>query len=249
MIIIFILKSPMLLDKTNIEDKLQRIKRKTNSENQILNAVKSILEKDNTKDKRISETLNSKNTKTYNDFNFDALESNKIYHISQIKSICIDYRLRFLDSKYFKGKLPYEAISKIKSLEKTHNIELKGFKIIAPSKLFKLENADDPLLFAPIGNGYFYLIHKWGNDLNPFRKLFMWPYKSFGNLIFATFIISLIATALFPEGIFSSKPNADNAGMIFFFIFKSLAAIVIFYGFSAGKNFNHAIWNSKYFNA
>jgi len=77
----------------------------------------------------------------------------------------------------------------------------------------------------------------------------MWPYKGFGNLIFATFIVSLIATALFPEGIFSNKPNASQAGMIFFFMFKSIAAMVLYYGFAAGKNFNYAIWDSKYFNA
>ena len=239
----------MLLRKTNIEEKLQRLKNKTADETSILNAVAQILNTDDAKDNRIVETLSSNTTTDSNVFNFELLETKNIYHIDQIKSICIDYRLRFLDSKYFKGKLPYEAISKIKSLEKAHNTELKGFKIIAPSKLFKLENADDPLLFAPIGNGYYYLVHKWGNDLNPFRKLLMWPYKSFGNLIFTTFIISIFATALFPEGIFSNEPNSSQAGMIFFFIFKSIAAMVIYYGFAAGKNFNHAIWDSKYFNA
>mgnify|MGYP006897565197 CR=1 FL=1 len=33
------------------------------------------------------------------------------------------------------------------------------------------------------------------------------------------------------------------------FIFKAIAAVVLYYGFAAGKNFNTAIWNSKYFNA
>jgi hypothetical protein len=239
----------MLLKKTNIEERLQRLKNKQNNEQSIIDAVHHILDEDNKKDTLILETFSSHNSVIGNDFIFDLLESNKIYHIDQIKEICIDYRLRFLDSKYFKGALPYEAVSKIKSLEKDHNTKLKGFKIIAPSKLFKLENADDPLLFAPIGNDYYYLIHKWGNDLNPFRKLLMWPYKSFGNLIIATVLVSLIATGLFPEGVFSNKPNSAQAGMIFFFIFKSIAAVVIYYGFAAGKNFNTAIWNSKYFNA
>ncbi|GGI57863.1 hypothetical protein [Winogradskyella haliclonae] len=239
----------MLLKKTNIEEKLQRLKTKKYSEDSILQDVKSILEKDNKKDERILETIKSGISTFSNEFEFDLLETKNIYHIDQIKTICVNYRLRFLDSKYFKGELPYEAVSKIKTLEKRHNTELKGFKIIAPSKLFKLENADDPLLFAPIGNGYYYLVHKWGNDLNPFRRLLMWPYKNFGNLIFTTFIVSIIATALFPEGIFSNKPNASQAGMIFFFMFKSIAAMVIYYGFAAGKNFNKAIWDSKYFNA
>jgi hypothetical protein len=32
-------------------------------------------------------------------------------------------------------------------------------------------------------------------------------------------------------------------------MFKAIAAMVLYYGFAAGKNFNTAIWNSKYFNA
>lgn len=239
----------MLLKKTNIEEKLERLKKKKYSEETILKAVKTILENDIKIEDRILDTITNGTSINYNSFDFNILETKHIYHIDQIKEICVDYRLRFLDSKYFKGKLPYEALSKIKALEKSHHTQLKGFKIIAPSKLFKLENADDPLLFAPIGNGYYYLVHKWGNDLNPFRKLLMWPYKNFGNLIFTVFLVSIFATALFPEGIFSNKPNASQAGMIFFFMFKAIAAMVLYYGFAAGKNFNKAIWNSKYYNA
>ena len=239
----------MLLKKTNIEEKLERLKKKKYSEETILKAVKTILENDIKIEDRILDTITNGTSINYNSFDFNILETKHIYHIDQIKDICVDYRLRFLDSKYFKGKLPYEALSKIKALEKSHHTQLKGFKIIAPSKLFKLENADDPLLFAPIGNGYYYLVHKWGNDLNPFRKLLMWPYKNFVNLIFTVFVVSIFATALFPEGIFSNKPNASQAGMIFFFMFKAIAAMVLYYGFAAGKNFNKAIWNSKYYNA
>ena len=237
----------MLLKRTNIEEKLQQVK--NNNETSIINAVEAILKNDDAKDERILKSISKTTTTERNNFDFDLLETKHIYHIDQIKSICIDYRLRFLDTKYFKGKLPYEAVSKIKAIEKAHDIELKGFKIIAPSKLFKLENADDPLLFAAIGNNYFYLIHKWGNDLNPLRKLLMWPFKGFENLIFTTFVTSLIATGFVPDGLFADKMNASQIGMIFFFMFKSVAAMVIYYGFAAGKNFNTAIWDSKYYNA
>lgn len=238
----------MLLKKTNIEEKLQRLKFKTNNEAELIAAVKQILYTDDAVDERILNEISSGKANHTNSFVFDFLETDRIYHIEQIKAICIDYRLRFLDTKYFKGKLPYEAISKIKSLEKQHDIELKGFKIIAPSKLFKLENADDPLLFAPIGNGYFYLIHKWGNDLNPFRKLLMLPFRNFENLIFTTILVSFFATFLVPDGLFTKGMSSSEFWMIFLFMLKSIAAVVIYYGFAAGKNFNTAIWDSKYFN-
>ncbi|WP_400079304.1 hypothetical protein [Winogradskyella sp. R77965] len=237
------------MKRTNIEEKLLRLKKKEKIENDILDEVKKILEESDAIDTRILDTIQNPNSNAdSNDFEFDLLETKNIYHINQIKTICITYRLRFLDTKYFKGELPYEAISKIKQLEKDHNTELKGFKIIAPSKLFKLKNADDPLLFAPIGNGYYYLVHKWGNDLNPFRKWLMKPFKSFENLIFTTLLVSLLATGLVPDGLFTDNMSASENSMIFFFMFKSVAAIVIYYGFAAGKNFNTAIWDSKYFN-
>ena len=120
---------------------------------------------------------------------------------------------------------------------------------IAPSKLFKLEDKDDPLLFAPIGNGYYYLIHKWGNDLHPLRKALVWPFKGMINLTITTLVISYLLTLLVPNGLFSKSYSGAEFWVIFFFMFKSIAAVVIFYGFALGKNFNPAIWNSKYFNA
>ncbi|MGI9548235.1 MAG: hypothetical protein ACR2MM_13405, partial [Flavobacteriaceae bacterium] len=135
------------------------------------------------------------------------------------------------------------------SLEKAHQIQLKGFKIMAPSKLFKLKDKDDPLLFAPIGNGYYYLIHKWGRDLHPLRKLFAWPFKSIVNLAFVVLLSSYFLTLMIPEELFANSVSSTEFWIIFFFMFKSLAAVVIFYGIALGKNFNPAIWDSKYFNA
>lgn len=239
----------MLFHKTNIEAKLSVLKKKTISEKEVLDHVYEILKKESQKEEHITKRLKDSKNSATNTFIFDELESHRIFHISQIQKICIDYRLRFLDSRYFKGKIPQEAISEVKRLEKIHHTEIKGFKIMAPSKLFKLEDKDDPLLFAPIGNEYYYLIHKWGNDLHPLRKLLVWPFKSIVNLALTTLVISYFTTLLVPNGFFSKSSTSAEFWMIFFFMFKSIGAVVIFYGFAMGKNFNPAIWNSKYFNA
>lgn len=238
----------MLLQRTNIEQKLARLRDKQ-KENEILDQVREILQQEFQKDSRIQEELAAKSTVPENAFDFDQLESQRIYHIDQIRQICIDYRLRFLNSTYFKGEIPQTALSEIKELEKSHDIELKGYKIMAPSRLFKLEDKDDPLLFAPIGNGYYYLIHKWGNDLHPLRRLFAWPFKSVVNLAMVVVLVSYLMTLLVPDGLFTKSGSATEFWIIFFFMFKSIASVVIFYGFALGKNFNPAIWNSKYFNA
>lgn len=238
----------MLLNKTNIEQKLSLLKEKDSSSNQILNQVYRILATETSCTSADGEKKAHINTAS-NNFVFDELETHRIFHIDQIKKICIDYRLRFLDKKYFKGKIPNAANLEINRLEKLHHTELGGFKIMAPSKLFKLEDKDDPLLFAPIGNDYYYLIHKWGNDLHPLRKMLVWPFKNIVNLALTTLVISYLVTLLVPSGLFSKNDSSAEFWMMFFFMFKSIAAIVIFYGFALGKNFNPVIWNSKYYNA
>ena len=181
-----------------------------------------------------------------NNFDFDKLERSRIFHLNSIKKICIDFRLRFLDHKYFKNSLPKEAFLEISKLESAHNTMLSDFKIMAPSKLFRLKNTDDPLLFVPLGNNYFYLVHKWGNDLHPYRKLLMWPLKSLWNMIGFLLVASLGLTYITPTSIFSKVDSWSVFWMIYFFMFKAIASIVIFYAFALGKNFNKAIWNSKY---
>ena len=35
----------------------------------------------------------------------EKLDPKKIFHVKDIKKVCIDYRLRFLDSSFYKGKI------------------------------------------------------------------------------------------------------------------------------------------------
>ena len=181
-----------------------------------------------------------------NAFDIEQLATDKIYHLDTIRDICIDYRLRFLDLKYFKNDLPQEAFDKIAALEMEHDTTLTGFKVMAPSKLFRLKNTDDPLLFVPLGNDYFYLIHQWGDDLHPFRKALMWPFKNIWNLLFTLLVVSWGVTLITPMAIFTKTTSWTTFWMVYFFNFKAIASVVLFSGFALGKNFNPAIWNSKY---
>tara|TARA_B100000768_G_scaffold176421_1_gene189145 strand:- start:1688 stop:2326 length:639 start_codon:yes stop_codon:yes gene_type:complete len=183
------------------------------------------------------------------DFDINKLDNDKIFYINDIKTTCIDYRLRFLDLKYFKGDIPKSTKLKINSFKIEHRLNSLNLKIMAPSKLFKLKNADDPLLFSDLGNGYFYLIDKWGNDLSFFRKISMWPFKNLKNISLFILIISFFVTLIIPNGLFvyDNSPNIEFF-ITYLFILKSIVAIVLFFGFSLGKNFNTAIWNRKYFN-
>lgn len=236
----------MIFNPTNIEEKLRLQQSKQIAQPDILKQVQAIFDAENEKEINIQNELKSANSSTSNLFNVELLKSDQIFHIDSIKKTCIDYRLRFLDTKYFKNEFPQEAINKIKALEKEHNITLSGFKIMAPSKLFKLENPDDPLLFAPIGNGYYYLIHKWGNDLNPLRKWRMLPFKNYENLLVFALIVSFALTYLFNYNLPQDNNYTSYFFLLFLFMFKSIVGIVIYYAISQGKNVNSAIWNNKY---
>ena len=199
-----------------------------------------------------SELIKSKRISKFKidlDYNPDKIDSNRLFHVDQIRKICIDYRLRFLDFNFFKGGVPDEAYTKLKEFELNHPDLDLNIKMMAPTKLFQLENYDDPLMFVSLGNNYYYLIHKWGNDMSYFRKMFMWPFKNIYNILVYIAIISLFFTTFVPDGIFFYKNNPEiQFFVVFLFMFKSLAAIFIYFGFAMGKNFNENIWNSKFYN-
>lgn len=240
----------MLLERINLRKKLDLLRKQEMKQEALLEEVRKILERENTEAEilqRISEGdpegING------NNFNFDLLESGRIYHLSQIKKICIHYRLRFLNTKYFKGEIPAEALAAVKELEKQHGSILQGFKMMAPAKYFRLENADDPMLFAPIGNDYYYLIHKWGSDIHPLRKMMMWPLRNLENLIIFSFFASFLLTFGIREVFFAKFQETSQFIVLFMYTFKSVIALVFFYGISLGKNFSSGNWNSKFYNA
>lgn len=235
----------MLLNNTTLIEALLEDRKKMFNESHLLDQVKTILEKNEIQRNLIKKTLSLSTITDSNTFEFDLLETDKIFHINQIKKVSIDYRLRFLDSNLFKNQIPEEAISKIHNLEKKHQTNLKDYKIMAPSKAFNLKKYDDPLLFAPIGNNYYYLIHKWGNDLAWYRRLQVLPFKNLSNFIIFCLLISFIGTYLTPENDLSRSVKMAPI-IIFLFMFKSLIAAIGYYFFMMGKNFNDSIWNRPF---
>jgi len=228
-----------MLSKTNIEERLHNVREKRIDTYQLMHEVHELLKQE------FHEVRGPENS-----FNFEKLNPERIYHLNDIQNICVTYRLRFLNAHFFKGPFPMEAVEEIQHLEELHETSVSHLKIMAPAKLLKLENADDPLLFAPLGNDYYYLIHKWGNDLHPLRKLLMWPFKNFENIILTIFVMSIILTAITPMQAFTKGDVTQTEYILMFlFIFKAVAGITLFYGFAKGKNFNEAIWDSKYYNA
>lgn len=236
----------MLLKKINLSEELRANRKQLHTKNEVLEQVYAILDDVDQTHENIQKRLKNKSLKMDNAFDLDVLETDNIFHLYEIKEICCTYRLRFLDSHLFKSNLPSEAIAKVRQLEKAHGTELNGFKIMAPSKLFQLEMSDDPLLFAPIGNGYYYLIHQWGNDLHPLRKWLVFPFKNMVNFVWLLFFVSILLTAITPIQAFAKNSPQLMQMVMFLFTFKSLVGVAVYYGFAFGKNFNNEIWDSKF---
>lgn len=239
----------MKLRRTNIAEKIHASRNSRIAEEDLLLQIKNIFEQESKREEDILATLGDDHYTGSNDFDIDQLEWHRIFHLSDIEKICIEYRLRFLNSSLYKAEFPYETIIKIKEVEKQHDTTLGGFMLMAPATVFKLKNADDPLLFAPIGNEYYYLIHSWGRDLHPFRKIMMWPFRHLENFMFFVLVMSLIVTSLIPAGMFGPDYSTTEFIVLFLFVFKWITGLAIFYGFKFGKNFSSAIWRSKFYNA
>ena len=122
----------------NLLEKLSEIRAKNAqpSNTDIIKGFKVLLNQPNEGERILRNLFKSEGGEEQLDF--DALDARRIYHIEDIKTLCIDYRLRFLDSKHFNGTFPSDAIDAIKDFEAKQGKEIKGFKMIAPAGMFKL---------------------------------------------------------------------------------------------------------------
>ena len=114
-----------MFSQTNIKFQLEKYRAARIAEEVIMSEVKEIFSQNEKERDKILNTLkNETSDNSGNDFNFDLLDGRKIYHLEDIKKLCIDYRLRFLDSHYFKGEIPEEAVSRIRDLENNHQTSI-----------------------------------------------------------------------------------------------------------------------------
>lgn len=181
------------------------------------------------------------------------VESKTSFSKEAIQSVAVKYRLRFLKSHLFQGEIPQEAIVKIKQLENRSHTQLNQFYILAPAQRFQLGDCnEDPLLFVPLSNGRFHLVHQWGNDLKWYRQWLNFPLKNWRTLTITLLAATAILTLLMPNSAFSSGESMGyfNSGRIIFFFWINLlmAAVLSYAGFAFNFTFSAHNWNSKFFN-
>ena len=230
--------------KVNLFEELLSERNKEISSDELKSIIKKIWSNHDSKKDQIRISLNKKNDYKNNQLKFDKMESKNIFHKDTIKKICVRYRLRFLDSNLFKGEYPKNITRIITDLESKHDTSLSNFKIMAPSKLFKIKSPDDPILFVPIGNDYFYLVHKWGKEFNKLRKLMVLPFKNIDNLTIFSILVSIFF-ALIGKLVMPSLTSSE-VFILFLFLVKGFIFIFFYMFFLTRRNFSESNWNSKF---
>lgn len=223
-----------------------------NVENGLIDQITNWLNEEETQERNIWNALGSP---------ADEAPALAPFHVDQkscfsreaIKSVAVRYRLRFLESHLFKDDIPHEAIAKIKHLENRTHTPLKQFYILAPAERFKLSDCNqDPLLFVPLSNGKYYLIHQWGNDLKWYRQWLNFPAQNWRTLGITVLGLTALLSMILPNSFFASGEEVPylNSGRIIFFFWINLimAATLSYAGFAFNFTFSKYNWNSKFFN-
>ena len=216
----------------------------------LIDQAKSILADSTRKDEEVLDRLKSSVEENVN-LNPGLIDEN-IFSLSEIRTICIRYRLRFLESTFFKPEYPYSSIAEIKTFERKFGAEVKSFHIIAPSKAFELENINkDPLLFARLNKNSYYLIHQWGKDLAWYRRFVAWPLQNFKTLLITLGILCVLFAIAIPSSImhiFSVQSEIYLRIWLTVHTFIGLIGIALWIGLAFDKTFSSLNWNSKYYN-
>lgn len=177
----------------------------------------------------------------------------RVFHISQIEETCNKYSLRFLPSVMYKGTIDKELPYKITNFEAAYGVkcqcskpkndrwlsdgEVQNTFIMAPASSFELqEKPKDPLFFYKINEEYYYLIHKWGNDLNVFRRMLPVLSKPWFYYLSMFFLVFINFYQVTPDGNFTNTEAAN--------IIVGSSLLVAVFGWTIAKISNDDEWPS-----
>ncbi|HNP98050.1 MAG TPA: hypothetical protein PKK99_03300 [Bacteroidia bacterium] len=239
----------MIFSKINLQSELTRERSK---QQRLLNEIYDILEDAKSTDEEILDRLQSTSAEKHLGIRISEKDKDRIFSIEEIKTICIRYRLRFLDSHYFRSEYPYEALVQIKQFEKDYRLKIGQFKIIAPDHTFNLENINkDPLLFAQLNDQTFYLIHQWGEDLAWYKRIVLWPLQNFRTYLISLFLIATAFACILPSSIMNIwgiQSEFYLRAWLTLHTFIGIFGLSLWIGISFDKSFSSMSWNSRYFN-
>jgi hypothetical protein len=248
-------KEVIMFRPLDIKEELQEVKRRSSAkEEAIIREAQALLSEGRMLDEELLHRLKESDADKKVLDRWKNIDAASVYTIDDIRTVCIRYRLRFLDTRYFKREFPYKALVKIKTLERASEIKIEKFKIIAPSEAFDLEDTNkDPLLFAELSDGKYYLLHKWGKDLSWYRRIITWPLQDLSSFFITLVVLSAALAFSLPKEMLVRSETLYDHIFQFRMMFMMQALIgsfffIVFIGLAFHKNLSSMDWNSKCFN-
>tara|TARA_B110000027_G_scaffold28311_1_gene31067 strand:- start:4610 stop:5329 length:720 start_codon:yes stop_codon:yes gene_type:complete len=231
-----------MFDGVDIKKELIKVKSDIN----LLNSVNELLDNDIVKESVIEENITKSISKNYS-AEINTLSKEDIFNIEAIKKIAIQHRLRFLPTKYFKNEIPKEAIFKIKEIEKANNLTVEHFFILAPSQAFDLEDCNkDPLLFIPLKNKNYLLVHQWGDDLGWIKKAMALPLQTIESMFVTVGITAFLIAAFTPTWLILNGAEVDMGYFGYHRIAWFLYSFIMLCSLSTFMCFSQNIYPSEY---
>jgi hypothetical protein len=231
-----------MFDGVDIKKELIKVKSDIN----LLNSVNELLDNDIVKESVIEENITKSISKNYF-AEINTFSKEDIFNIEAIKKIAIQHRLRFLPTKYFKNEIPKEAIFKIKEIEKANKLTVEHFFILAPSQAFDLEDCNkDPLLFIPLKNKNYLLVHQWGDDLGWIKKAMALPLQTIESMFVTVGITAFLIAAFTPTWLILNGAEVDMGYFGYHRIAWFLYSFIMLCSLSTFMCFSQNIYPSEY---
>jgi hypothetical protein len=234
----------------DISRQLGKIRDQTRSrQEELLSEAKRILRKDLFTEKKILSHLVDYG-KRFETLDEEDIDTSQVFTLGEIKTIATRQRLKFLDSKLYKPEMPYEAVLKIKELNRQHKKELKHFVVLSYPASFEEKKSQHPtLLFTKTNYDNYYFVHRWGKNLPWIRQILYWPLKNFENLLATVIIFTVALTLSLPTWLITLDAKADYwsgyraAAFMHLLIFN--AGVTAYITFAFTRNFSNSVWNRK----
>lgn len=229
----------------------ERLRQLLLGQQQVLQEVQEVLDAEQKKDDLLSAVVLSSKGDHVN--HIERLDPDRIFTAQAVYRLCVTYKLRFLDAGHFKGTLPPRALYELRRLELRTAVPLKGFKILAPAGRFKLCDSEaDPFLFVAVGPEHYYLVHRWGSHLSPWRAVMAWPWRGPSELAVSVLLLAVVCAALLPNRMIGADPALAWWGghrlLALLWTSMVLAGSTVFAWFAFFGKFSREAWRDHRFN-
>ena len=170
-----------------------------------------------------------------------------IWHKALLRRWGKKQRLQMVSLPSARYRIGYSGIKALQQLEIKTGHPVSSLFLLIPQPMVEPRTPPNRgILLARLKDGRFAEIARWGKPLHPFRKVWMWPLRSFAHCAAFIGILSFACAFVFlPEKVILG-PYDSNSFMLrvvfFFYLLLAFGGISILYGFSKVKAFNEDLW-------